>query len=100
MNKEEWDYMKQFIEFNYLDDSHMSELKDIEVMNSRMQTIVEMQPIIGKYMSHQSIRQKIMKQTMEDMQDEDQKIMQELQNPILYPPPDALMPPSIAPKKK
>lgn len=85
MNDQEWKAFKPYFQYVFLDDSHMAEMKDIEVMNTRMNLLMDMEPFIGKYISHETIRKKFLKQTEEDIEEENQLIMQEMQNPILNP---------------
>jgi hypothetical protein len=85
MNDQEWKAFKPYFQYVFLDDSHMAEMKDIEVMNTRMNLLMDMDPFIGKYISHETIRKKFLKQTEEEIEEEDQLIMQEMQNPILNP---------------
>ena len=85
MNDQEWEMFKPYFEYKFLDDSHMAELKDIEVMNTRMNLLMDMDPFIGKYYSHEYVRKNILKQTEEEIEQENELIMQEMQNPILNP---------------
>jgi len=63
----------------------MAEMKDIEVLNTRMNLLMDMDPFIGKYYSHEYVRKNILKQTEEEIKQEDELIMQQMQNPILNP---------------
>jgi len=92
MSDQEWKAFKPYIEYKFLDDSHMSEMKDIEVINTRMNLLMDMTPFIGKYYSHNTIRKTILKQTEDEIEEEDEMIIQELKNPILNPP-EMLEPP-------
>lgn len=85
MNDQEWQIFKPYFEYVFLDDSHMAELKDIEVLNTRMNLLMDMDPFIGKYYSHEYVRKNILKQTEEEIEEENELIAQEMQNPILNP---------------
>jgi hypothetical protein len=85
MNDQEWEIFKPYFEYIFLDDSHMAEMKDIEVMNTRMNLLMDMDPFIGKYFSHEYVRKNILKQTEEEIEQENELIAQEMQNPILNP---------------
>jgi len=84
---EDWKTMSQQIKFDYAKDNYYEELKETDVLNSRLQAASQITPYIGKYYSHGWIRSNIFKQSDEDRQEMDAQIQQELSNEIYYPPP-------------
>ena len=84
---EDWKTMSQQIKFDYAKDNYYEELKETDVLNSRLQVASQITPYIGKYYSHGWIRSNIFKQSDEDRQEMDAQIQQELSNQIYYPPP-------------
>ena len=84
---EDWKTMSQQIKFDYAKDNYYEELKETDVLNSRLQVASQITPYIGKYYSHGWIRSNIFKQSDEDRQEMDVQIQQELSNQIYYPPP-------------
>jgi hypothetical protein len=84
---EDWKTMSQQIKFDYAKDNYYEELKETDVLNSRLQVASQITPYIGKYYSHGWIRSNIFKQSDEDRKEMDAEIQQELSNQIYYPPP-------------
>ena len=84
---EDWKQMSQYIKFDYAKDNYYEELKETDVLNSRLQVAAQLTPYVGKYYSHGWIRSNIFKQSDEDREQMDQQIKEELSNQIYYPPP-------------
>jgi hypothetical protein len=84
---EDWKSMSQYIKFDYAKDNYYEELKETDVLNSRLQVASQLTPYVGKYYSHAWIRSNIFKQSDEDREQMDQQIKEELSNQIYYPPP-------------
>lgn len=74
---DDWDAIKKYIRFKYLRDNYFSELKEIEIQTERMQILNQLQGAIGKYYSNLWVRKNILKQTDEDIQENDAEIAQE-----------------------
>lgn len=51
MTEEEWDKYKNLIFFDYNKDSYFAELKQNEIMNTRLETLTMMDPYIGRFFS-------------------------------------------------
>lgn len=83
---EEWPIIAQGIKFKYAKDSYFEELKEGEIMATRMELLTGVMPIIGKYVSNEWARKTILKQTDEQMKIEDQQIIEEFSNPLYNPP--------------
>jgi len=84
---DDWKLMSQFIEFDFASDDYYEELKETEVLTTRVQVASQMAPYIGKYYSHDWVRKQIFKQNDEEMSEQDSRIKDELKNNLLYPPP-------------
>lgn len=84
---DDWKQMSQYIKFDYAKDNYYEELKETDVLNSRLQVAAQLTPYVGKYYSHGWIRSNIFKQSDEDREQMDQQIKEELSNQIYYPPP-------------
>jgi hypothetical protein len=81
----DWKELSNDITFKYITDSHFEELRDLEVLESRVDAINKLQPYIGKYFSDMYIRKQILKQTDEDIKQMQEEIAQDLQsNPPEY----------------
>ena len=88
---EDWELMSDHIQYDYLYDGHFSELKDTELMNERLNLMVAIQPYIGTYYSQDYVRRKILRQTDQEIVDENELMKKEIKDG-LYPDPK-LVPP-------
>ena len=59
---DEWDEIKNCIQFDWLHDNHFNELKEIELMSLKMNVIAQADPYIGRYISIRNLRKKVMHQ--------------------------------------
>lgn len=79
ITEEEWNdnYEKLYVIFNK--DSYFEEAKDLEILNSRMSAMRDVQELVGKYYSHNYIMKNILKlsddeiQVMQKEMDEEQR---------------------------
>ena len=60
---EDWDEMKEHIQYDYLYDNHFTELKNIEMLNEKINLITAMEPFMGKYFSTEYVRTQILGQS-------------------------------------
>lgn len=88
---EDWAKMSDHIQYDYLYDGHFSELKHTELMNERLNLMMAIQPYIGTYYSQDYVRRKVLRQTDQEIVDEDNIIKKEIEE-NLYPDPK-LVPP-------
>jgi hypothetical protein len=65
---EEWEDLRQFIRFDYLEDNHYSELKDAELLTQRLQLLQLAEPYIGKFYSLDWIKKNVLMQTQDDIE--------------------------------
>lgn len=86
----EFDQLKNYIFVQYNKDNYFEELKESEILLSRLEAANDIQPFVGKYFSHTWVRKNILKQNDEQLEMMDAEIEQEFENPLYYPPvPDA-----------
>ena len=83
---EDWKIMNEHIQFDFLYDNHFSELKDAELMTERLNMAATAEPYIGKYYSQDYIRRKILRQTDEEIIEQDILIQKEIENGIIPDP--------------
>lgn len=74
---DEWDEISQFIKFDFQRDNHFAELKDADIMNSRLALIQSIDPYVGKYYSINWIRKNVLKQTEEVMKILDKEMLED-----------------------
>ena len=85
---EEWDDMKEHIQFDYIADNYFTELKDIEIRNERMNEVAQMDPYAGKYFSAEYIRRQVLKQSDTEIKEIDEQIEQEISDGTIMDPAD------------
>lgn len=73
---QQWRELRQYIRYEFVTDSHFTELKELEVLRERLTAVQQLEPYLGRYFSDQYVRDRILKQTAE----EQEEIRQELQN--------------------
>ena len=88
---EDWEKLSDHIQYDYLYDSHFAELKETELMNERLNLAAAIQPYIGTYYSKDYVRRNILRQTDQEIIDQDKLIKKEIQNgeyadPLTNPP--------------
>ena len=82
---EEWETMSDHIQYDFLYDNHFAELKDAELMNERLGLVATADPYIGKYYSVDFIRRKILRQTDDEIVQENVLIAKEKELGIIPP---------------
>ena len=83
---EDWEIMSEHIQYDFLYDNHFSELKDTELLNERLNMVAAAEPYIGKYFSQDYVRRKILRQTDEEIIDQDKLIEKEIKKGIIPDP--------------
>lgn len=90
---EDWDKMNEHIQYDFLYDNHFSELKESELLNERLNLLTTAEPYIGKYFSQDYVRRKILRQTDEEIIEQDKIIKKEIAAGII-PDPNAPIDPA------
>jgi len=83
---EDWSLMEEHIQYDFLYDNHFSELKDAELLNERLAMVATAEPYVGKYFSQDYLRRKILRQTDEEIIDQDRLIKKEIKDGIIPDP--------------
>jgi hypothetical protein len=83
---EDWESMSEHIQFDYLYDNHFSELKDAELLNERLGMVQIAEPYVGKYFSQDYVRRKILRQTDEEILEQDKLIEEEIKDGVIPDP--------------
>ena len=82
---EEWEGMSDHIQYDFLYDNHFAELKDAELMQERLGLVQTADPYIGKYFSIDYVRRKMLRQTDDEINEQD-KLMTAEKEAGLIPP--------------
>ena len=83
---EEWEEMKEHIQFDYIADNYFTELKEIEIRNERINEVNAMDPYVGKYFSLDYIRRQVLKQTDVEIKEIDKQIEKEMADGLIADP--------------
>jgi hypothetical protein len=83
---EDWAVMDEHIQFDFLYDNHFSELKDAELLNERLNMVQVAEPYVGKYFSQDYLRRKILRQTDQEIIEQDQIMKKEIEDGIIPDP--------------
>ena len=92
VSPKEYDQMKEHITFDFIYDNHFSELKDMEMLQNKLQVAQMVEPYIGKYFSVYGVRHDILGFTDGQIADTDKQIAYE-RNVGIIPDPAAQMGP-------
>jgi len=82
---DDWKQIKQLIKFDFIKDNEFAELRDLDLMNDKMNVLALVEQWGGKYYSHEWIRKNILKQTDDDIYEIDKQIAKEADNPQMHP---------------
>ena len=89
---EDWETMSEHIQYDFLYDNHFSELKESELLNERLGNVANAEPYIGKYYSQDYVRRKILRQTDEEIIEQDALIEKEIKAGIIPDPSEPVDP--------
>jgi hypothetical protein len=94
---EDWEIMSDHIQYDFLYDNHFAELKESELMNERLNMVATAEPYIGKYYSQDYVRRKILRQTDQEIIEQDTLIKKEIKEGIIPDPNAPIDPETGAP---
>lgn len=77
ITEEEWDENVSKISFIYQQDSYYAELKDIEILERRLNLMSQVEGVVGKYVSHKYIMKEVLRMSDEDIKSEEAEIEKE-----------------------
>jgi len=83
---EDWSRMSEHIQFDYVYDNHFAELKESELFQERMNNVAQAEQYVGKYFSQDYVRRKLLRQTDEEIVEQDRIIGAEIEAGF-YPDP-------------
>jgi len=89
---EDWEYMADHIQYDFLYDNHFAELKNAELTTERLNLVALAEPYVGKYYSQDYVRRNILRQTDEEIIEQDELIESEIENGVI-PDPNAMVDP-------
>jgi hypothetical protein len=77
MTREEWNDVKNKIQYNFLSDNHFEELKNADVLTSRLTLLNQVDPYLGKYFSKHWVQKTVLRMTEEETEEMDKEIQEE-----------------------
>ena len=83
---DEWEEIKDNIQYDYIYDNHFAELKETELAQERFNLLAQVEPYIGKYFSQEWVRQRILRQTDSEIEEMDAQIEQEIKDGTIPDP--------------
>jgi hypothetical protein len=83
---EDWEIMEEHIQYDFLYDNHFAELKEAELLNERLSMVQTAEPYVGKYFSQDYLRRKILRQTDQEIIEEDKLIKKEIEKGLIPDP--------------
>ena len=91
---EDWEIMSEHIQYDFLYDNHFAELKDSELMAERLTMVASAEPYVGRYFSQDYLRRKILRQTDEEILEQDKIMKKEIADGVV-PDPAMMMDPNM-----
>ena len=83
---EDWDDMKEHIQYDYLYDNHFTELKNIEMLNEKINLITAMEPFMGRYFSTEYVRTNILGQSEVEKKELDDQMSDDISSGKILDP--------------
>ncbi|UYA57641.1 portal vertex protein [Synechococcus phage S-CREM1] len=83
---EDWEEIKNHVQFDYIADNYFNELKNMEMMNERLNLVSAMDPFVGKYFSIEQIRRNVLQQTEREFKEIDKQIEKEMKDGKIMDP--------------
>jgi len=68
MSPDDWDDNKQFFQFDFIRDNHFAELKESEILQSRLATLQLIEPYIGRFYDVTFVKKNVLMQTDEEIE--------------------------------
>ena len=91
---EDWEIMSEHIQYDFLYDNHFAELKDAELMNERLTLAATAEPYVGKYYSQDYLRRKVLRQTDQEILEQDELIKKEIAAGVIPDPAEMMVDPA------
>ena len=88
ISPEDWDDMKEHIQYDFLFDNHFNELKEQELMMQRINLATQMDPFVGKYYSIEYIRRQVLQQNEKEYKEIDKQMRGEIDSGLAMNPAD------------
>jgi hypothetical protein len=82
---EEWHQFREDIYYDYKKDNNFTELRDAELLTSRLQLLATVDPYLGRYFSAQWVKKNVLQQSDEDIEAMEEQMNEEQEQGIGQP---------------
>jgi hypothetical protein len=89
---EDWKVMSEHIQYDFLYDNHFAELKESELLTERLNMVSLAEPYVGKYFSQDYLRRKILRQTDQEIVEQNTIMKKEIEDGIIPDPNEPIDP--------
>ena len=86
ISPEDWDDMKEHIQYDFLFDNHFNELKEKEMQLARINLATQMDVFVGKYYSIEYVRKHILEQSEKEYKEIDKQMQKEIEQGLALDP--------------
>jgi hypothetical protein len=69
LTPDEWDEIKDYVRFDFMKDNYFEELKQMEILRERMNTLREVEEHVGKYFSREYVQRNVLFMTDEEIEE-------------------------------
>jgi len=83
---EDWHIVRDFLQYDFLQDGHFAELKDSELLLERIRLADSVRDYVGKYFSVEYVRKKILRQNNREIEDINNQIRKEVKDGVIADP--------------
>ena len=84
ITQEDWDEFHQDIRFDFMRDNYFSELKDNEILQSRLAALQNIDPYVGKYYSIEWVKKNVLQMTDQEIEDIEKQKASDRESEIDY----------------
>ena len=74
---EEWDTMKEHIQFDFMQDGHFTELKNAEILQNRLDMLGQIESYVGTYFSKEYVRKNVLRMSDEEIEEVENQMKDE-----------------------
>ena len=83
---EDWHIVRDFLQYDFLQDGHFAELKDSELLLERIRLADSVRDYVGKYFSVEYVRKRILRQNDREIEDINNQIRKEVKDGVIADP--------------
>ena len=74
---DDWDNIKEHIQYDFLKDGHFTELKETELLNDRINTLQSIEAYVGSYFSKEYVMKSVLRLNDSEIEDMKKQISDE-----------------------